>query len=773
MTIQRPNINFRTRQVVLHEASTEPYVGFEHLEGDRQPGGWLYDIKRWCSTFDLRVPTMPRLADASTQGLSETEYFQQGVGDIDLGDLYVKQLDETFLNHERHWLPHVLHGWYYRYKWPYFYYGDNSRVQNINPTDNRSGRNYLELEATPDVTSPISAAKFKRHPINRAASYYIRVQQTHAFTGTYTDGEEQETVSPLGKINWSNVDYTKKEFIIDSTIDGTTLLRFNRNFVEQHGVIPTVFNDLGACECLGASTGADYQLFHLKYFPVLADASFHLYVADITDNTWEEWTRVDTWWELLNLDPPAGGIYQTTKYFVDKDLGIVYFGSGNDGGVPDVGKYIVATYRSTLRVEYEELERPTNTIASNADVNPVAQSVDQGFVLITHQQLEPASITLEIDKAPIPFVSPLEYGPIVVGADYALLRAHVVDSNGIDIPGIEVGFTMDPTTVGYLGGSTATNGTTNAEGHAYATYQPPTSADDMGFYSTIVRDSTHPLYLSTHRDIIIRHSDIGWEDRETDIYLYHVLKDDVLQGYSTLDSFLYNAIGYPDWVQDATDYAQWKTEMILNLGLREWSGLVDNKLAGRKVIVYKLDYSANDATGGNWDSNAIQAETGNSPAMVPLRPNLVEQITDTDDEYYGLWRLIYPKDAIPLCDPDDPTFTIGGYWAIASRVVTFQAHCWSSYYNKIIYSNEITTRVSLPQYLLGEYIVNNITKIPYGWKIISDLDNVAAGLDGATFLTINPHSGPYRILDHITGTTPTDWADAPFKSVGFQIRVVT
>lgn len=65
----------------------------------------------------------------------------------------------------------------------------------------------------------------------------------------------------------------------------------------------------------------------------------------------------------------------------------------------------------------------------------------------------------------------------------------------------------------------------------------------------------------------------------------------------------------------------------------------------------------------------------------------------------------------------------------------------------------------MPRYLLGEHISEQLQRIPFGWKIYEDRDNNhAAGLGGATFLTINPHSGPYQIIDVIKNYTTSDWA---------------
>lgn len=756
MAVTRPSLNFLTKQIVYHKESTKPYVGFENTNDI--PDGWQFDIKRWCSPFDLRLPKMPRLADTSTQGVSESLYFKSGVGSVDNGDLYVESIDELFRDHERHWIPNIRHGWYYRYKTSWFLYSDSSRVQYVNPDENIDGRNYVELDEEPDMSSPILAASFCRRSTTRTPSYETRVNQAYQFSGIYVDQVEQETVSPLGKITWSNVDVNKKEFIVQNTIEGLTAIVFNKDYTKQIGVEPTVYQDLAAGEVLGMSNGSSYQVYYLNHFPVLADESFHLYVVGAY--TWEEWTRVDTWFELINSTSKK-------KYFVDKDLGIIYFGSGIYGGCPPLGSYVVAAYTVTLRIEYEEAERDMKVNAIEADTSPVTQYINQGFVCITHDQLESALIKLEIDKAMIPFTySPREYGPITVGADYGVLKATVTTIDGTVIPNIEVGFEMAPSSLGYLAGSTMSSSITNGNGEAYTSYQPPTSADNLGFYTTIVRASTHPSYLN-HKDVIIRETETGLNGRESEIYLYQVLKDDILLGYDDVDEWVYYNMDAPSWVVDSITYAKWKSEVIAEYDLQDWDGVKpDGTIVGRKVVTYMLD----DTT-ENYDPAAIDPATGGTGAVVPVRPELVEKITDVSDPYYGFWRAIYPEDAVPDCDPDDSSNNLGGYWLCSTRIVTFRAHCWSPYYNRIIYSNDLVVRVSLPDYLLGEYVNSLMQKVPFGWKLPTDTDNVAAGLNGATFITVNPHSGPYKIVDLVNNTTSTDWASAPFKSIGFQIQI--
>lgn len=751
MALNQPYIKFATKQIVVRETSTKPFVGFENSSD--LPDGWEYEIKRWCSPFDLKLPSLPKMSDPSRQSIPDS-YFRSGVGSAALSDLYVKQFLQKSENEIKYWYPYTENGFYYRYNIDYFFYGDNSRVQYVDPNDNRAGRNYIELDRTPNVTDPILAATFRRS-LAEGNVYSTRVHQRYKFTGTYQNETELETRSDVGKIYWSNVDFNKREFVVDNTIEGTTRLFFNKDYTKQYGVAVTKYADLAACDQLGLSTGAAYQIFFLDYFPVLANSTFHLYVA--TSSTYEEWTRVDTWWELIN----TATAYGIKRYFLDKDLGIVYFGSAADGGIPTLGSHIVAAYTTTLRIEYEELYKNTTVTGFDADVNPLNQSLNQGFICISHGDTEAAGITLEINKNKISGTT--EYGPITIGADYAILKASVTGPGGLPVKGTEVGFTMTPTNIGYLDGETNSSSSTDASGKAYSTFHPPVSANNLGFYSTVVRNSTHPSY-SGYKELILNSTDAGLEGKEDDIYLYQILKDDPILGYESLDDYLltlYFELS-PAWVHDAEDYAKWKQEMILEYDLVEWDSASvpeGQAINGRKVVVYQ-------ATLNPYVVNPV---TGNYGALMPVRPLLVEKVSQTGDAYYGKYRLIYPSAALPNCGPSS-TYTVGGYWVVVSRNVEFQAQCWSSYYNKYIYSNTITARINLPDYLLGVYVGNET--IPFGWRLLDDNNNEAAGLDGATFITINPFSGPYNIVDIINDTGETDeWASAPFRTLSFSFTI--
>jgi hypothetical protein len=757
----RPSITVRTKQKVVKEISTSPLVGFEKTED--LPDGWQYDVKRWASPFDLRLPTLPKVEGKGTQGVPET-YYLPGVSDKS-EDILFESIKQMTAEKTRQWVPTITTGDYFRYDIGYHLFSDNSIIQYASPVDTTDGRNYITLTKEPNVNSTILVASFKREKHINTIIYNKKLTKVNNFTGKYISGEEQETLTSGKQITWANVDTTKREFMITYPNKDTYVAVLNKDYIETHGIeldpLTSSLQDLGACELIGSSNGQEYQVFTLRYFPVVlqrlpeAEDTFHLYVAN--NVSFEEWARVDNWWELFLTDS-----YTTNKYFVDRDLGIVYFGSPLCG-IPALASKIVVSYESTLRVEYEEeIEKDFLVRAITADVNPVTQATSQGFVCITHKTLEAANITLSIDKNKISGTNPEQHGPIYAGSDYGVLTAKVIDTNGEAVPNVEVSFSLVPDNIGTINGSVSAISGTNSVGKAYTSYQPPTTSDELGWYSTTVED------MGAEKDIIIKSSASALSTANK-IYLYHVFKDDPLLGYDSIYDYLDDIydVDPPAWVENSPDKdvpitgakARWRAEMILEYNLVDWVQADEGTLpSGRKVIVYKIDY-ANDTD--NLDAAAINPVTGLAGAIMPVYPTSFEK-----DGTTGFWKLTYPAAAIPAIG----TNNIAGYWIVADRVVSVQASCWSPYYNRQIYSNTINIRVAVPDYMLGVYINENLKSIPFGWKIKNE-DIVSSVLNTTTFITINPYSGPYEIIDLVNGGSTDTWASAPSRTVNFTFEI--
>jgi hypothetical protein len=82
-----------------------------------------------------------------------------------------------------------------------------------------------------------------------------------------------------------------------------------------------------------------------------------------------------------------------------------------------------------------------------------------------------------------------------------------------------------------------------------------------------------------------------------------------------------------------------------------------------------------------------------------------------------------------------------------------QAVAYSPRYNRTVYSNELSLRVALPDYMKGSYVNSSLQEIPFGWRLTGAGYDVASAVEGATYITINPVAGPYPIVDIIGGET--------------------
>jgi hypothetical protein len=59
----------------------------------------------------------------------------------------------------------------------------------------------------------------------------------------------------------------------------------------------------------------------------------------------------------------------------------------------------------------------------------------------------------------------------------------------------------------------------------------------------------------------------------------------------------------------------------------------------------------------------------------------------------------------------------------------------------------------------GDYIRDSLYTIPFGWRLTDDQYEVASAINGATYICINPYSGPYPIIDVISGETIEAYSD--------------
>jgi hypothetical protein len=175
-----------------------------------------------------------------------------------------------------------------------------------------------------------------------------------------------------------------------------------------------------------------------------------------------------------------------------------------------------------MRIEYEPYGADTSISCLNADLNPVNQSQNQGFICITHDTPEVANIDLIIDKAVVSGTDPVEYGPIYAGSDFAVLRAETTSIDDVPVPKVDVTFELSPY-LGAINGSDTSSSLSNSAGFAFSSYQPPTNANSLGYYSFTVLPSSNTTYPSpAYKEIIIHDEDASLTGKEEQIFIYQI-----------------------------------------------------------------------------------------------------------------------------------------------------------------------------------------------------------------------------------------------------------
>jgi hypothetical protein len=769
--------DFSTRRIVLRKV-IDRRLGFN---SPNPPDPWKWDSRYIIEDKITETLPFPGLKRSKLLGLPRS-YWQNGpISGSERDDLEVQEVKEFFSNGETKWVPVIHNGDINIWRDTSYFFSDDSVIERLTASSVDSGsRSTHILERNLRSGSPIIATIYRRDLDNEYLSWRNYVRREH-FTGTLDSDGNEQTTRDGDTFYWSNVDTTKREFVSYVREDYVNLL-FNQFAVEEVTSLatPTALDDFNDFEYLGTSDGSDGQKFETTRFPVSNDSYLKVYLVDTTGLSWTSYTIVD-----IFTGP--------NQVRFDYDLGILTFGSSS--GVtspPPSNEAIYIAYRAVPRIEYEEDGYSDVSYAVSADVSPLNQSLNKGFITLARAELDISSIVLETTKPSYGAVVGT-YGPIYVGADTATLLATVYSSSGEVVPNVEVTFYFEtsPSFGGIGGSTTSTQRITGFDGIARTYYVPPVSVESMGYDVTTVDPG----------NILTLPNDANFSNVQ-DVYTYHVLKDDPVTGIAGADT---------------------------TIGEVEWSS---TELNGRRVIFYK------------WDASSINPISGHFGAYRPVRPTSIttgniltysdtlaspdinglgtagstgfiisstlESVTDTTktwttnewqecviysnslDEYRRVASndatsayLVSPWSGIPT-----GSFTIynravnlGAYWVVSDRVLAIRASAYSPKLGRTIYSNSLSLRVEIPEYMKGSYISASLLEIPFGWRIMDDTYEQASAIDGATYISINPVAGPYPIVDVIGGDTwdpysgfesdgaypfwpygdyPTDGASAPF-----------
>lgn len=676
----RSKVTFLTRQTAVRKVVNR-LLGFEDEE---IPAGFRWDERHLSVADKIETLPFPGLKKSHLKAVPRS-YFQNGPVDIVTGkSLKIEDVRKEFRSGTEKWTPKVHNGGFTVWRDSDFLFSDNSVVEYVSLTNVDGGdRSYHTLTKERANDSIIRAAIYKRSNTNENV-VWKNYQQRFRFTSILDSDGNPTTTRDGDTITWSNVDTTKREFITFIR-EERVYLQFNQNVVEAitSTTAPVDILDFNDKEFAGTSDGLDEQIFELEYFPIIS-TDLAVYVVNSSLGTWTEYTVVDSFTGLNQVK-------------VDIELGKLIFGTSTSGGAPPTNNDIYVSYKAVPRIEYEEVGYDKYRTGFDANINPLGQSLNKGFVVVSRSELDISSIVLETDKQRYNSFADT-YGPIYAGADHAQLIATVFSSAGKPIPDAEILFEMEyePAT-GSIGNSGATaEYRTGYDGKARTFYTTPNSAEDMGFY---VRSVTGTNQLQVR-------SDANFTD-SNDIYTYQVLKDDPWIGKAGADT----SIGEVEWNPD-----------LLN---------------GRKTILYE------------WDATAINPVTGIVGAYAPLIPTAIS----SDGSLLTYSQTLEEPDNTTDAPPTGKN--LGAYWVVSDRTVAIKASVWSPRFKRRIYSNTIYLRVELPEYMKGVYVNDALQRIPFGLRVPDDTYLVASAIGGATFISINPFAGPYNIVDVIAGETLT------------------
>lgn len=716
--------------------------------------GWKWDERIWSDeTSENNATTLPVNWDPTTSGVTES-YFQSGIGsNRDLEFKEVAHIPSSGLNKVdifNVWSPKINHGYYYDFQKEGYLYSDDSELQFLSLSGvvealpSVSGFNEVTLSGIPKIGVPISVEQFQWD--NSDGKYVASgIRKKIHFTGQLdSEGEELSTWdSNKQAILWDNIDQTEDEFII-TTSGVLPKVVLNRQYVTEigGGTVPS------GLEFLGYTDGSANQQFHTKWSPIDRTLSVNIYSYITSSGT-------ITPWEAVDFDTTLSG----NQVKVDYDLGILEFGDSTVSGqnIPSVGSSIGAHYYRTFQVEYEPEDTSDCILPTETNINPIYRQSSNGFVYLSTQLEDPASIEL---RAALPEVQNNVFGPLNIGNALSAVIATVKDSKGKVLEDQTVDFfiTSVPSAGSFANSSTA-SATTDFNGEAKVYYTPPRSVQDIGENITAsgwsqTNSPTDPEYSGINQITTFNTESLLIEGDLDNIFLYEVRTDDPLQGY------LNSLLDHGDSLAQLTDYY---TDFFDEQDIQGATRDIEWEQTHRSVwnLAQPLLFDANNNLGKKKlvsyiDSTALNPHTFEPGAVAPMQPIDVRSVGA------GEYDVVFDSSSNEIPEPSgskfpSPSGTLYSYFLVAPTIVKLQASVFNSRLNQSILSNEISIKLEIPSYLSGlwtldsinqnhidevsELLASGITasgqKVPLGWRLRSSSVTLAAALDGVTFLDVN------------------------------------
>lgn len=758
-------VTIDTQISIFERIGDGPTIGVESKWGttpfpstQKTIDGFFFDDKKWGGQLDKNdAHFVPVLWDPTSIGVRDL--INPGIGDNN--DLLLTSINTRYMDDQNVWSPRIHHGFYYSEGEEFYLHSDSATIDFVGSGLLLESGNIQQLSYVPKEGIPVLAMSYEWKPDEGIYVPYRSIRKVIEFEGRYTD-DGQLRAQDGNTIFWGNVNSSEEQFFLDYTTTPPTAI-FNQNINRAIGSnFPTLSglnaHEIDSLDDLGIATGIAGEEFHLKYSPVSRDFPVSVY-SDYYGTSFQEYTVVEEF--------TVSGLNQVV---LDYDLGIVKFGSEGLGGVAPLGSTVRAAYRLTAGIEYEPKDSKDYVEGAFLDLNPIRRFSGSGFVFIRNRTEEIYSLELE---AILTEISENYYGPLLLGNNFASIRATAYTENGEAVEGQEITFEIIGLDIGTFGASTEATAFTNAHGQATTLYNPPRTIDTLGGVtdSVTITASGSQLYLS----------DYVPASEDSSLFLFQIAKQDTILGIPRADLPAF----YTDFLAEEGTEGPYITHDLSDSFSDAWQGLsvllanaVKWEVWHREVhgIPTPIIYEPSDLRTGKktviaqYDATAINPHTGTTPAIVPVQP-----VSFTAS---GVGTVVNFDETLTVIDP---TSVHKSYLVVGPSRVTIRAKTTNERTGQTILSNEIDILIDIPDAAKGLFEIETLNSIPsglltnfnmydsveedgqiinlvesagllpLGWRLRSTGITLASALNGLTFLDLNPPAQSYT-EDEVTAS---------------------
>jgi hypothetical protein len=430
---------------------------------------------------------------------------------------------------------------------------------------------------------------------------------------------------------------------------------------------------------------------------------------------------------------------------------------------------IYVAYTAVPRVSYEivaDAVRSAN--GSWLDLRPTSHVQTRSVVQISASELNLASVVLECDCE---LIGDTLYGPLYYGTDSTRLTATGYDVQGNPVEGIELEIVLLSGPGSLNGIGTTYTYTTNSEGQISCLYNAPYD------WSSIAKVVNTISYLGG--DTIFSVSDLPPDLLNEEITTYQVLKHDKILGTRGMKIEI-TAIAQPAYLGDGTfvSPASMRTEAVFEDPVSKFEGgsvyfICNDGIAYSRGVQKVTQHWDNT---GNLEYTTIYLDAS-VPSFGPIATVTDCWLYEKDADYFssltddgvrvvlyewslGAWHpltgevgaytpvrpdsstastLTYNNRLLPQGSMTDNDENLAGYLVVCPSISTFYAWGRDPMSGRVIVSNDLRIRLTLPAYLTG-VDTSGALPIPYGFTFVTESFNVGTGLGGANFITINPRA---------------------------------